>query len=158
MLKLTQRAWNNVLIISMLVLILLFNRTSNFLNGGSDNIVDNHLLPNDAQISKFDFGSYQVERIAQSWRCVGCNADITQLEKLVTQWQIATIQAMTEDFALSDASVSQIVVISLLGQGQTHKYELFKVGDITLVLYQQQVFQLQDSTFDDLRLVELPHA
>ncbi|NCP63471.1 MAG: hypothetical protein GW763_01595 [Paraglaciecola sp.] len=158
MLKLTQRAWNNVLIISMLVLILLFNRTSNFLNGGSDNIVDNHLLPSDAQISTVDFGSYQVERIAKSWRCVGCSADIEQIEKLVTQWQTATTQASTENLALSDASVSQVVIISLLGQGQTHKYELFKVGDVTLVLYQQQVFQLQGSTFDDLRLAEPPHA
>jgi hypothetical protein len=51
-----------------------------------------------------------------------------------------------------------VVIISLLGHGQPYKYELFNVGDVTLVLYQQQVFQVQGTTFDDLRLAERPHA
>lgn len=69
MIKLSRQAWNNVLIVTMIVMIFLFNSTNNFLNSGAaDGPEEKFLLPEGSLILTIEFGAQKVERIGRAWR------------------------------------------------------------------------------------------
>ncbi|MDP5041635.1 MAG: hypothetical protein NWQ26_12305 [Paraglaciecola sp.] len=150
MIKLSRRAWNNVIIFSMLILIFLFNSTSNFLNGGADSEQPSHLIPHDAVIASLDFGDVKVERIGQGWRAVGIDVQLHQLVELNQAWLNAKINNAANELSISQASNSRIVFISVLGQQSPLKFEVFEVNGNTLVLSQQRLYQLIDTPYNSL--------
>ena len=109
MIKLTQKAWNNVIIISMLVLIVMFNSTSNFLNGESSSSQVSNLLPQSAEISSMDFGEYKIERIGQGWRVQHTAATEAQIQTLIDAWFSAKLLPLSESISLADATRSVVV-------------------------------------------------
>ena len=101
MIRLSQRGWNNVIIVSMLLLIVLFNSSSNFLsNDELDPDQSFPLLPANSVLMTLDFGSQKVERIGRGWRILADKSqaltDQTVLNELVNNWQRAEIQPFDE--------------------------------------------------------------
>jgi len=152
MIKLSQKAWNNVIIISMLVLIILFNSSANFLNGGADTPSSPTLLPNGALISTMQFSDYKIERVGQGWRALGVSSDEGALIALTQAWQNAKIDHNASDLNISQATASEVVYIWLVSQKEPLKFELFQLGKHTLVLSNQRLLQLSDTEFSSLFL------
>ena len=97
MIRLSQRGWNNVIIVCMLLLIVLFNTSSNFLNNNeADPQQFLPLLPTNSVLMTLDFGSHKIERIGRGWRVLSNKnqAPIEQgaVDDLVTNWQQASIK------------------------------------------------------------------
>lgn len=150
MVKLSRKAWNNVIIFSMLILIFLFNSTSNFLSGGADNEQATRLIPEGAVIANLDFDDVKVERIGQGWRALGLNVDENQLVRLNQAWLNATLDTSAAELSISQATKSATVVISFVGQATAVKFEVFQVADKTLVLTQQRLHLLLDTPYNSL--------
>lgn len=150
MVKLSRRAWNNVIIFSMLILIFLFNSTSNFLSGGADTKQTPRLIPAEALIASIDFGDIKVERIGQGWRALGIKIEESELLKLNQTWVDAEIDESVTELSISQASEGRMVLISLVGQPAVRKFEVFQVEGKTLVLSQQRLHQLRNTDFNRL--------
>ena len=67
MLRLSRRAWNNVLIFSMLIMIMLLNGMHKKFDS-ADPLAKVPLLPEHSLVLTLDFGKFAIERIGQSWR------------------------------------------------------------------------------------------
>jgi hypothetical protein len=152
MIKMSRKAWNNVIIISMLVLIILFNSSANFLNGGADSPLSPTLLPDNAIISTMQFSDYKIERVGQGWRALGISSDEVALITLIQAWQNAKIDQNATDLNITQATASEIVYIWLVSQKEPLKFELFQLGKHTLVLSNQRLLQLSDTEFSSLFL------
>ena len=158
MVKLSQKAWNNVIIISMLVLIVMFNASSNFLNGGADDPDSPQLLPPGTEITTLDFGTYKVERIGRAWRAVGIAATEQQLSQLVRAWQDAETQALSDDVSLAQTEHSSVVQIYLVGQVAPLRFELFKLPDTTVVNTGKRLVKLRKENYQTLILEKITDA
>ena len=150
MVKLSRKAWNNVIIFSMLILIFLFNSTSNFLTGGADSEQPAGLIPTGGVIASLEFDNVKVERIGQGWRALGIKASENQLIKLNQAWIEARLDAAETELSISQATDSRRVVVNLVGQQVPLKFEIFQVADKTLVLSQQRLYQLTNTAFSRL--------
>jgi len=157
MIKLSQRAWNNVIIISMLMLILLFNFSSNFLNEGSDaKPTVRALVPTGAVITTIEFQQHKIERIGQGWRATFADSDNAKLSKLVEHWQQSEIRLMESDKNLSQFHPIDKQNIKLWFAGQTlpMEYQFWSIKDKTLVFIGGQTYQLIRPTLSMLTTPE----
>lgn len=67
MLRLSRKAWNNVLIFSMLIMIMLLNGMHKKFDS-TEPLAKVPLLPEHSLVLTLDFGQFAIERIGQSWR------------------------------------------------------------------------------------------
>lgn len=152
MIKLSRKAWNNVIIISMLLLIVLFNGSANFLNGGADSPRSHYLIPENTTIATMEFSDYKIERVGQGWRAIGIRSELADLEALTQAWYSAQIDQDATDLTITQATASAVVYLWLVGQNDALKFEVFKLGEQTLVLNQQRLYQLKNIEFSALFL------
>jgi len=99
MLRLSRQAWNNVLIFSMLIMIMLFNGLHKKL-GGEAVETKVSLLPENSLLLTLKLQHTQVERIGQSWRANPIVAmDESQLTQLMNTWlsYSALLQPLAEE-------------------------------------------------------------
>lgn len=148
MIRLSKKAWNNVLIFSVMFMILLFNSTNDILNSGDQ---DEPLLPlvdGSQVIMTIEAGSTRVERIGQGWRLVPSGAAVEEeLALLASSWHMARLQATDEQ----TAGQPLVVVLWLAGQQQGKVYQFYPQStDMALVKIDNQLYRLQDRTLADL--------
>ncbi|MFT4993581.1 MAG: hypothetical protein ACI965_000601 [Paraglaciecola sp.] len=153
MIRLTQRGWNNVIIVSMLLLIVLFNTSSNFLtDSDADPDQARPLLPNNSVLMTLDFGSHKIERIGRGWRVVTDKgqalADQVALTERVNNWQQASIKPF--DGLRPDRGF--VVVVWLAGQDQARVYQFYPAGKNLLVDVEQELYQLNNMKLEQLVL------
>ncbi|CAH9054526.1 hypothetical protein PSECIP111951_02009 [Pseudoalteromonas holothuriae] len=85
---LTRKAWNNVVIFSMLLMIFFLNGIHHKLNPDDEVVGPQRLLPEHSFVLTLAFPGYKIERIGTSWRIDGpWQADAEQLKALVGLWQ-----------------------------------------------------------------------
>lgn len=149
MLRLSKRAWNNVLIVSMLVMILLFNTTSNFLNDGDQQTLNMPLLPQGSVLMTLELGDIKVERIGRGWRS-NANPAVPEanLSRLVARWS----EAQMSVFGIPSTEQPLVAIVWLAGDTQGQVFQLYPAGKDTLVQYQQQWFILSNTAITDLVL------
>ena len=157
MVRLTQRGWNNVIIVSMLMLILLFNFSSNFLNGESNEASSLlTLVPANMTITTMAFEHEKVERIGQGWRVTsGKYAKKYSNEKLanlVEHWVNAEISL----FEQSPNGQLPFTTVKLwfAGQALPIEYQFMPLAEKTLVRIDQQTYQLISPSYQMLTLAE----
>lgn len=147
MLRLSQRAWNNVIIVTMLVMILLFTSTTNILNGESPEVLANNtLLPPHSTILTIDFGQQKIERIGRGWRLKSDNIDESELQLLVDNWLNTRVMQV-------DVKVSQqplVVFVWLAGEDRGIEYQFFQLEGDLLVSIDQLFYQVQGRRLADL--------
>ncbi len=154
MIKLTQRAWNNVIIISTLILILLFNFSSNFLNNGAEQDPDRlTLIPTDLIITTIEFEHQTVERIGQGWRAHSALYSNQDLAQLVQNWQQAEVKRFDQAVQWLPAN-SQRVSLWFAAQASPIDYQFLTLADKTLVQIDNQIYQLVSPDLASLILAE----
>ena len=157
MIKLSQRAWNNVIIISMLLLILLFNFSSNFLNGGSDSQPSvRGLIPKSAVITTIEFQQHKIERIGQGWRATFAASNNAMLSNLVDYWHQSEIRLLeyAEDLSQFDPNDNLRVKVWFAGQALPIKYQFVPIKDKTFVVIDGRTYELVRPTLSLLTLPE----
>jgi hypothetical protein len=157
MIKLSQRAWNNVIIVSMLVLIMLFNFSSSFLNDGVNEAPPLlTLVPLNMVITTMVFEQDKVERIGQGWRSTsGEYARVKsneELESLVEHWINAEISLLDQN--PNWPSPSSTVKLWFAGQALPIEYQFMQLDDKTLVKINRQSYQLISPSYQMLTLSE----
>jgi hypothetical protein len=157
MIKLSQRAWNNVIIVSMLILIMLFNFSSDFLNDGSDGSSSLlTLVPPNLAITTMVFAQEKVERIGQGWRTTSGKYvrkySNEELASLVEYWMNAKISLF--DQSPNWQSPSSTVQLWFAGQALPIEYQFMQLEDKTLVKIDQQTYQLISPSYQMLTLSE----
>jgi hypothetical protein len=157
MIKLSQRAWNNVIIVSMLVLIMLFNFSSSFLNDGVDEAPSLlTLVPLNMVITTMTFEQDKVERIGQGWRSTsGEYARVKsneELESLVEHWINAEISLLDQN--PNWPTPSSTVQLWFAGQALPIEYQFMQLDDKTLVKIDKQTYQLISPSYQMLTLSE----
>ena len=157
MLKLSQRAWNNVIIVSMLMLIMLFNFSSNFLNDGSDETSSLlTLVPANMTITTMVFEQEKLERIGQGWRTTsakyGKKYSNEKLANLVKHWMNAEISLFDQNYNWS--LPTDTVELWFAGQAMPIEYQFIQLTDKTLVKIDDQTYQLISPSYQMLTLPE----
>jgi hypothetical protein len=152
MIRLSRKAWNNVIIFSMLLMILLFNTTNNILTGSLDDEVEASLLPSGSMLMTLQMPSITLERIGKGWRTSQPSAvSETHMQALVSRWQDSIMTNFEGEVPLG---MPVIVIAWLAGENSGRVFQLYGSGRDTIVLHQQQVYKIADVPIEQLLLVE----
>jgi hypothetical protein len=153
MIKLSQRAWNNVIIVSMLMLIMLFNFSSDFLNGGSDKSTSlMTLVPIGMTITTIEFKDEIVERIGQGWRSTSGVRSNKSLAMLVEHWNNAQVSLF--EYGLGNQQSGSSITLWFAGQALPLKYQFIPLPEKTLVKMNGQTYRLVSPKYPSLTLSE----
>lgn len=151
MIRLSQRGWNNVIIFTTLILILLFNFSSDFLNrNAEDKTAIPALIPSDWVITTIDYGQDKIERIGQGWRAQSGKLEHDDLTQLVNAWQNAEIELF--DSNLNWQTDTQVIQVWFAGQAEPIEYSFLPLADKTLIKIEQQTYLLIHPTFSNLKI------
>ena len=145
--KLSRTGWNNVIIFSVMIIILLINATNDklFPKEGKANNAEQLILPQHSIILTLaiDFSlSQQVlfERRGRSWQLTakGVLLEKTdqQIEQMMFAWQESSGLVQAAEIII-DSEQSITVNIALAGESQARIYMLYPLND-QLLVYQQQ--------------------
>lgn len=155
MFRLTQRAWNNVLIFSMLLLIALFNLSGGlFNNSDNDNSGLTELLPQNAVVMSIEIDARTIERVGRGWRLLPDGADAQLLAAVVNNWQQTKLEATGQVKLIH----TQAVTVWLAGEEQGRVYLFAEVGSDVLVQIKEHLYKVLNMTWQDLLSVEQTHA
>ena len=157
MIKLSQRAWNNVIIISMLMLIMLFNFSINILNEeGTEASSLLTLVPANMAITTMEFEQQKVERIGQGWRTTSVKSarkySNSELANLVEHWNHSEISLFEQD--PSWPSSTSVVKLWFAGQALPIEYQFMQLTDKTFVKIDKKTYQLISPSYQMLTLSE----
>ncbi|WP_026376528.1 hypothetical protein [Aestuariibacter salexigens] len=139
--RLSQRAWNNVIIFAMLVMIVLFNLSDIFKSDSSAEYQPRPLLPDDALVMTIELDGSSVERIGQGWRQTPVSEHESDLAALVQAWQSAVVEQVDSQPELNQRS-PQVVIIWLAGESQGRVFEFYPQQSDVLLRYQQSWYRL----------------
>ncbi|MGJ8679121.1 hypothetical protein [Paraglaciecola sp.] len=141
MIRLSKRGWNNVIIFTTLILIMLFNFSSDFLNRGTkDTPTVSTLIPEGSVITTIEFHNDLVERIGQGWRAKSGSLTNEQLAELVLAWQKAQVKLI--DTSHDGQNDTSSIKVWFAGQAQSVEYSFFLSDDKTIVKFEQDFYQL----------------
>lgn len=148
--RLSRKAWNNVIIISMVLMIFLFNSTNNILTGGDDGELQASMLPSGSRLMTLQMPLVTMERIGQGWRARP-SEKITEAQMLAVakNWEVAKMTPSNSDLP---EQMPKIAIAWLAGENSGRVFQLYEDGDHTLVLYQQQLFEIRDMPIETLLL------
>ncbi|WP_404341222.1 hypothetical protein [Pseudoalteromonas mariniglutinosa] len=154
--RLSRKAWNNIVIFSMLLMIFFFNGLHKKLNNVPAADGMQAVLPEQSFILALAFPELKIERIGTSWRsqnlqdiAMGWQANEQSMKQLITQWQ--TQQLDIAKPAVSDVSQwSPIYAVSiwLAGEQLPAVYQLYNNQQQYYLLDKrlQRVFVLEQTT------------
>ena len=156
MIRLSRQAWNNVLIVTMVVMILLFNSTNNMLNDGdSDAPQQRYILPEGSLILTIENSVHKVERIGRSWRITPPVTNPEQwLEDTIFHWQNGTME--TSPGPKPEETI--VMVVWLAGEEKGRVFELFTLGDETFIVTDNQRFRVLEMDINHLVFTEIDNA
>jgi hypothetical protein len=153
MIRLSQRAWNNVIIVSMLILIVLFNFSSSFLNDGSNKAPSLlSLVPVNMAITTMEFEQEKIERIGQGWRTSSGTYSNQRIVNLVKHWGGAKISLLEQS---SDWQAPSLTAkIWFAGHTLPTEYQFVQLAGETLVKIDNKIYQLISPNYKMLILSE----
>jgi hypothetical protein len=138
MLRLTQKAWNNVVIFAMLFMVYLFTISNDMLNDGETPRPEKEpLFPPFSVVMSVDFSIVKLDRIGQDWRVTGgpeqrLSTPKTDSDKLLSE--LLTIMETWSNleaipFVAEPATDPYIVAIQLAGEDKKRVYQLYDFED-----------------------------
>jgi hypothetical protein len=155
MIRLTQRAWNNVLIFSMLLLIVLFNLSTGLFKNDDTNLSPFiELLPQNAVVMSIELDSRTIERVGRGWRLLPDGANAQLLATLVANWQQAKLEAIGQ----AKLEPTQVVTVWLAGEEQGRVYLFAQEGSDVLVQINGQIYKVLNMTWPALLKVDKTNA
>ena len=150
MIRLSRRAWNNVIIFTMLIMIILFNSTHNILTGSVDDesqVVP--LLSPDAVLMSLEFGNQKIERIGRGWRLTPpSNLSESELADIIAHWHQAEL--VPDELP---ASVPPLVVVAwLAGQPHGRVFQYYLTDQALFVKVESQLYKVINKNQQQLML------
>ncbi|WP_395339080.1 hypothetical protein PN836_013570 [Ningiella sp. W23] len=152
--KLSQKAWNNVLIFSMLILIAVLNYDSLF---GSDDAISIELVPQGNFILSLQINELSFERIGNGWRVSApSNDDLPDMQNdgiqaLIAQWQSARLRKSAESIPSERAaSPDYIVSLWLAGDSEPTLLGLLNYQGTDFAVYRGELYLLDFPTIQQL--------
>lgn len=137
----------------MLVLIVLFNFSSRFLNDRGDEASSFlALVPSNMTITTMTFEQEKVERIGQGWRTTSGMYSNEEIAGLVEYWVNADVRLF--DQSANWQSPSSTVKLWFAGQALPVEYQFMQLEDKTLVKIDKQFYQLISPSYKMLTLSE----
>lgn len=145
MLRLSQKAWNNVVIFAMLFMVYLFTVSNNLLQDGETGEAKRQpLFPAYSVVMTMDFGVVRLERIGQDWRVSGEPSKIESDEsskQTVSQHILPVLLNIMETWSTLEViqyvaqpdSPPYIVAILLAGEDKKRVYQVFQQGSDVLL-------------------------
>jgi len=143
--KLSKTAWNNVIIFSVMLIILLINSTNNRLFPEND-INDELVLPEHSVVLTLSITlpnktSIIFERLARAWQTTSQDVllDLSnqQIEQMMLAWQQSSGLVQAADIVVNGQEGIEIA-LSLAGVEQEQKFTLYPLSDQLLVYNQQK--------------------
>ncbi|WP_105166811.1 hypothetical protein [Pseudoalteromonas sp. T1lg23B] len=140
--RLGTKAWNNVVIISMLLMIFFLNGLHHKLNPQTELQGPQRLLPEQSFVLTLAFPGYKIERIGTSWRIDGpWQAQPEQLQALVALWQ--TAQLDVAQVSLNQEQALSVAQFWLASQELPLSYQLYLADGQYYLFDKQQQHWLQ---------------
>jgi hypothetical protein len=137
--KLSRTGWNNVIIFSVMIFILVINVTNKKLYP-SDNKQSNEqtLFAKHAVILSLAINQQvTIERIGRTWRATPAKISGQALDQMMLSWHETQGIVVTEPPAL-DHQMALVVSVELAGEAQSQLLNLFITNNELLVFNQQQ--------------------
>ena len=144
--KLSKTAWNNVIIFSVMIIILLINSTNDRLFPDDNNANDKLLLPEHSVILTLTIMLSEdkkivFERIGRAWQMTsqGVFLDLTnqQIEQVMFAWQQSSGLVQAAEIVVEGVAGVD-VQLSLAGIEQEQRFTLYALTDQLLVYNQQK--------------------
>jgi hypothetical protein len=152
--RLSQKAWNNVLIFAMLILIVIFNYERLFPvnEQGARLIVGENQFILSVQINVLTF-----ERIGTGWRVSAPSEDdlpsmrSEDIDVLIGQWQRAMLKPTNDELAANvTANPDHIVSIWVAGEKSPQVLGLLKANNNAYAIYNGDLYLLDFPTLNQL--------
>jgi len=151
--RLSRKAWNNVVIISMLLMIFFFNGLHKKLNTQPVEEGVQALLPAQSFILAMAFPELKIERIGTSWRSQSLQETTwqggeQQLEQLVELWQHQQLTIASLPVSkISQISADYVASVWLAGEQLPAVYQLYNIDQQYYLLDKrlQRVFELEQA-------------
>ena len=143
--KLSKTAWNNVIIFSVMIIILLINSTNNRLfpeksNGNDKRVLPEHSVILTLSITLPNQSSTVFERVARAWKMTsqGVLVDLTnqQIDQLMLTWQQSSGLVQAAE-VLVEGQIGIEVLLSLAGVELEQRFTLFPLADQLLIFNHQ---------------------
>ncbi|PCH95817.1 MAG: hypothetical protein COB83_07520 [Gammaproteobacteria bacterium] len=143
--KLSKTAWNNVIIFSVMIIILLINATNDRLfpedNNNDELLLPEHSVVLTLSVALANKGSIMFERVGRAWQMTsqGVLLDLTnqQIEQMMFTWQQSSGLVQAADILVNGQEGIQ-VELSLAGVEQQQKFTLYPLIDQLLVYNMQK--------------------
>jgi len=134
--KLSKTAWNNVIIFSVMIIILLINATNDRLfpedNNNDELLLPEHSVVLTLSVALANKGSIMFERVGRAWQMTsqGVLLDLTnqQIEQMMFTWQQSSGLVQAADILVNGQEGIQ-VELSLAGVEQQQKFTLYPLID-----------------------------
>ncbi|MEI5640438.1 MULTISPECIES: hypothetical protein [unclassified Pseudoalteromonas] len=132
MVKMSRKAWNNVVIFSMLLMIFFLNGLHYKLNPSDEALEVESVLPEQSFVLALAFPGYKIERIGTSWRIElpqGSDSRYSteQLQQLIAKWQQLQVQVIKAP-ELEDQQALTVARFWLATEELPLSYQLFREG------------------------------
>jgi hypothetical protein len=144
--KLSKTAWNNVIIFSVMIIILLINSTNERLFPEGDNTNDELLLPEHSVVLTLSIAlpneaSIVFERIARAWQMTsqGIIPDLTnqQIDQMMLAWQQSSGLVQAANIKI-DGQAGVEIELGIAGVEQEQRFTMYPLVDQLLVYNQQK--------------------
>ncbi|MGQ8364173.1 hypothetical protein [Glaciecola sp. 1036] len=152
--KLSQKAWNNVLIFSMLILIVIFNWERFFGIATNDRM---QLVPTGSVVLSMQIDQVVFERIGTSWRvnapkqALSPDLDTNAIEDMVKMWQSATIKQPDVEIDKSSLfPLDHVVTLFVSGEGTPLVYSFKTLNEQVYVIYDARYYVLDFPSLEQL--------
>lgn len=146
MLKLGQRAWNNILIFVMLFMVYLFSVSNNLINNASSEDSTMRLLPPYSVIMSMQFADVQIERIGQDWRFDNANYSVETLATIVNRWEVLEVRPVQ----YTPDGNPYVITMKLAGEENPRVIQLFHTHAQPVLSFQGNMFKVIEWTFAEL--------
>ena len=155
MVRLSQKAWNNVIIFAMLAMILMLNLSS-FKQNDSD--LPQPIIEEGGILLSLQIDQDVIERAGQTWRfsasspALASQAEVSaqQLAALVDNWQRALVKSQNDVTAEALQSPDHVVVLWLAGERNGRVLPVKTIEQQTYLMFNDEVMLLDFPTVEQL--------
>lgn len=146
MIRLSRRGWNNVLILSVLFMLVLFN-SSQWLQQSSDRLIETRpLLLADQVLLALEFDEIKIERAGQSWRFNGAGTFKYSPSDYAIAWQRLMMQPIPQ----AQLDKGYVVSAWLAGQEKAQIYTLLPIGQDLIVELDGLTYRIESTSIETL--------
>ncbi|BDX04532.1 hypothetical protein [Planctobacterium marinum] len=148
MLRLSHRAWNNVVILAMLFMVYLFTLSNDMINSDEDTPEElMPLFPPFSVIMTLDFGIARIERIGQDWRIQdNAEAPLNDLVQISENWRTLEVRPA----AITPEQSPYIVSVLLAGEDKKRVFQLFPEESGLILHSSGQNYQVDNIAIESL--------